>query len=445
MVVFSRPLFFLLGFVFVVFGKATGQPSSPIPLSLDSALARVRNNNLQLRLAQVDVAMARNITQQAKAVWMPQLQFSYSAYQTNNPLNAFGFKLQQAQVKASDFNPDLLNHPGNVALFQTQLQWLQPLINADKWMYRKILAGQSEMATLQTQRMGEALEAQVTEVFLQLQFLVATKKVAQQALATMEAFHAQAQHKFEQGLLPSSDLLMVGVQVKSTETQVYECERQIADVSDALGQMMHAPMGVVYAPLPLSLVAPISLDKDLPLERADLLWLKKAATTQELAIASTRNAWLPRLNGVAQYQRNDAKALGFGAGNYFAGLQLSWDILNGHQTKTKLASQQLEKQKLDQQYLLQVEQSALALQQVARKMQSAQFQQKQQVQAVQQAQEALRIVENRFGQGLSSTQLVLQAQVQLAQQKLGMEQAKWMEQTAFAHYQFLTRQTKSNE
>lgn len=52
------------------------------------------------------------ITKQTEAIHLPQVSLSYTALVTDNPLNAFGVKLQkQSKITANDFNSALLNNP----------------------------------------------------------------------------------------------------------------------------------------------------------------------------------------------------------------------------------------------------------------------------------------------------------------------------------------------
>ena len=84
----------------------------PTQIQLDEALNLAQKANQQIKIAQIDQQIASANVKQTEAIWLPQLNLSYTAMNTNNPLNAFGFKLQQANVTAADFNPALLNNPG---------------------------------------------------------------------------------------------------------------------------------------------------------------------------------------------------------------------------------------------------------------------------------------------------------------------------------------------
>ncbi len=81
--------------------------------AVTSALA----GNKELQLASMDEKIAMARYKEMEAIYLPQAGLSYTAMTTNNPLNAFGLKLQQQSITQADFNPDLLNHPGSTPDF----------------------------------------------------------------------------------------------------------------------------------------------------------------------------------------------------------------------------------------------------------------------------------------------------------------------------------------
>ena len=111
-------------------------------LSMEEAISTALSNNTAIRQAKLDENIAAANYKQTEAIYLPQLRFSYTAMSTNNPLNAFGFKLQQKTITQNDFNPDLLNHPSGTPDFSTKLELQQPLINIDMLYRRKAAAKQ---------------------------------------------------------------------------------------------------------------------------------------------------------------------------------------------------------------------------------------------------------------------------------------------------------------
>ena len=84
-----------------------------IPISLEDAKLMARDKNPGLLISKQDYAIAKAHHESSRAVLLPSLKVTNTSTFTNNPLNAFGFKLLQREVSAPDFNPDVLNDPGD--------------------------------------------------------------------------------------------------------------------------------------------------------------------------------------------------------------------------------------------------------------------------------------------------------------------------------------------
>ena len=84
------------------------------------------------------------------------------------------------------------------------------------------------------------------------------------------------------------------------------------------------------------------------------------------------------------------------------------------------------------------QENQLLLDKEKRNLSNALFKIKQQHTAIAQADEALRILQNRYEEGLVSTTDVLAAQNQLSQQKLMLTQAIFTMNISQAHIQFLS-------
>ena len=427
--------------VILLFGASffsTQAQVSPTSIQLNEAIELAQKANQQIKLARIDEQIAGANLKQTEAIWLPQLNLSYTAMNTNNPLNAFGFKLQQANVTAADFNPALLNNPGATPNYLTQLSLQQPIVNMDMLYMRKAAEKQIEALSLQTKRTTEAVKLQVTQVYLNLQFLYAAEDVTKSALTTIQSIYSFTKNRFDQGLMQKSDLLNVEVQVKNAETQLNDVQSKIVAASDQLSLLMNQPKGIVYKTSAVVMNLPASLVKTISTSRSDFKAMETGLGIYDIAIKGTKMSWFPRLNAFANYQLNDKKALGFNAGSYFAGVQLSWDILKGNQTKNKVATQIIEKSKLQEQYNSRVDQEQVALQSALRDLKDAQYKYGQLQKSIEQAEEALRILQNRYQQGLVSTNDILLAQTQLSQQKLLQAEAKLAEYSAINYYDFLT-------
>ena len=410
-------------------------------LSLDEAVRMATAQNKNISLSELDEKIALFNYKQTTAVYLPRVMLSYTAMVSDNPLNAFGAKLQQRKITPADFNPQLLNHPAATSDFMTTLHVQQPLLNIDKLYQRKSAFQQVALYQYKTQRGKEYITFLVQQAYLQLQLAYEAKSVMEESLQTVWAIYDFTNDRYNQGLIQKSDVLNIDVQLKTAETGIAEAADNIKNAADYLSILMDQPPGTIYttASFPSAPAAANTADHLSP-GRSDFKAMETAIQSYNLMIKSSRMSYLPRLNAFGSYQFNDSKVAGFGANAYLAGLQLSWDLFNGNQTKNKIAAQTAERDKLTEELAKQKSEAGMELSKTQRQLSVAIFKITQQETAVLLATEALRIIQNRYTQGLINTTDVLTAQSQLSQQKLLYRQAVYSAHVTAAYLEFLTLQ-----
>jgi outer membrane protein TolC len=410
-----------------------------LPLSLDEALNAALKNNNEIIMASLDEQRADAMFKQTNAVFLPQIKVSYTAMGTNNPLNAFGFKLQQQSIGASDFNPELLNNPSATQNFFTKAEWQQPILNMDMLYMRRAAHEQRAVYTFKSKRTQEYLAFEVRKAYAQLQLAQQAKKVLEEAKETINNIYKATNNRFEKGFLQKSDILNVQVQVSAAESRLAQAVSNVRNASDYISSLMGVNTGPVYIVDPLSdVLLNESSDALLPENRADFQALQSAITAQDQMIRSGKMSYMPKLNGFAEYLINDNDAFGFGSDSYLVGAQLSWTLFNGTATRNTNYQHRIERDKMAQQLTHQKEQAQLELNKTLRQEQDARVSLLQYDAAVEQAAEALRILQNRYQQGLTATNDVLQSQTLLSQQKLNRAQAVCTINTTRAYVEFLT-------
>jgi outer membrane protein TolC len=407
-------------------------------LRLADALDAALKNNPDVVQAQLDEARAVAAFKQTNSIFLPQLAVSYTAISTNNPLNAFGTKLQQQNVTQSDFNPEILNHPSSIQNYTTKAEWRQPILNLDQLQQRQAAYLQTEAYTWQTRRTQSYAAFEVQKTYAQLQLSYSVKHTLEEALRTVKSIHTATVNRLAKGLLQPSDVLHVQVQIAATESQLAEATSALYNISDYLSLWMGKPTGILYQTDTTLVTMPAEITPILPDNRADFKAMQLSVDAQDRMIHATRMSYLPRVNAFAEYMFNDDDAVGFGSGSYLAGLQLSWNVFNGMATRHKVNEQRILKNKIAEQLRHQKEQGKLEISKTQRQLLDAQFLLQQQRTAVAQATEALRILQNRYAQGLVTTNDILQAQTLLSQQKLHYAQAVFQLTTTQLYLYFLT-------
>ncbi len=427
--------------ILTFWGQSYAQTNTS-PLALAEAISKATQNNRAATIATLDEQVAASNYKQTEAIYLPQVSLSYTAMSTNNPLNAFGFKLQQKSISQADFNPDLLNHPNGTPDFTTKLEVQQPLINMDRWYMRKGAAIQVEIYQLKKTRTKEYLAFAVQKAYLQLQLAYNAVSVLEDAKKTIKAVYTFTDNHYKQGLVQKSDLLNVQVQINTVESNLTKAKSNIGNASDYLSLLMGQSTGIIYTVTDNTFYTNTDSTATIAANRSDFMAMQKAIEASNIMIQSSKKSELPKLNAFGSYQLNDSRMLGFGANAYLVGMQLSWDIFKGYRTKNTITTQTLERNKLSEQLSQQKEESALELSKTKRDIADASDEIITQKSGISQAEEALRILQNRYEQGLVNTTDVLQATTQLSQQKFGLAQAVFNKKVALAYQQFLTASNK---
>ncbi|MNK05640.1 Outer membrane efflux protein [compost metagenome] len=436
----KRMVFFLIG-VPGVFSIVQAQDFVQ-KLSLNEAISAALANNKTIRLAGLDERIAESSFNQTQAVFLPQVDLSYTAMSTNNPLNAFGFKLQQRSITQNDFDPALLNHPSATPDYMAQLAVKQPLLNIDMLYMRKGAGMQAEVYRYKTQRTREQITFETTKAYLQLQLAYKAEKVLLEAGQTAKAVYKYTDDHFKQGLIQKSDVLNAQVHVTTVESNLAKARSGILNASDYLSLLMGQPAGTAYnLNDETQPTLPVVDTQKVFATRSDFMAMQKAIEASGLMIKSSQMSYLPKLNAFGNFQYNDSRLTGFGANAYLVGVQLSWNVFSGNKTKHVIASQKLERDKLTVQLAQQKDQSKLELDKAYRDLSDARFEMGRGQSAIEQATEALRILQNRYQQGLVNTTDVLTADTQLSQLKFAFAQAQFTANVTSAYIQLLTSTT----
>jgi outer membrane protein TolC len=157
-------------FLFVTTSISTlGFGQDTLTISKSEIWQKAKDKNLQIKIADQAFKSAQADYRQSNALFLPIITASHTAISTTNSLMAFGSKLNQEVLSASDFNPALLNDPAVTQNYATKIEVLQPLINIDGLYGRQAAKSKMEAFQLQTERTTEYLALEANKSFMQLQ------------------------------------------------------------------------------------------------------------------------------------------------------------------------------------------------------------------------------------------------------------------------------------
>ncbi len=211
-----------------------GQGKSVSVLTLDSCLSLARQNNKELRRAELDIDKAQQVKNQAFTNYFPQVKATAIGYHSLHPMVEVGINdINNASVR--DLLTTLYGNYGaalgldnTISLFQYGYQVgvtaLQPV-----YMGGKIVAGNQlakvgiEAAQLQTQITERDLLEQVEESYWLVVGLTEKQQTLQAVTALLDTIHRTVQSAVDAGLALQTDLL----QVELRQSEIHRTQIQL--------------------------------------------------------------------------------------------------------------------------------------------------------------------------------------------------------------------------
>jgi len=427
-------LILIFGYTLKSFSQET------VLISEADLLSRPIENNPQVKLALSEANVVEAELRRSRSMYLPDVMASYSYMNTNNPLMAFGFRLNQERIRMEDFNPDLLNDPSNISSFGTKLEIRQPIINMDAVYQKK--AGQVRVKAInaKAERTKEYIRYELKKAYLMLQLAYKMEATLRNAMATALSNKAVVENYFKNGLIQQSDVLMAEVHVTGIADQIQVSKSNIKNTSDyiyfLLGDTTSEKTLVPVDSLEIQGSFP-NLSHELNMNRKDLASYTQSLNAYHWMIKSSKSTFLPRLNGFGSYEIYDKNVGRFRASGYLVGLQLSWNIFDGLKSfseQRKIKADLLKTETEMQQY---IRQSRLELKKTSRQVQDAWMKITSARKSWDQSKEVYRIRKNRFDQGLEKSSDLLSAETLVSQKELEYQQSVYEYNIAWEYYQFL--------
>jgi len=432
---------FILFISLLLFNIVIVNAQQEILISLNEMLEKVENNNHTVKLSEQDFNAAKADYNQTNSILLPNISLSHSGISTNNPLMAFGSKLNQEILTQADFNPALLNNPDAIQNFTTKIEVQQPIFNADGIFMRKAAKAKMNAFELKTTRTIDAVKLEVTKAYMQLQVAYKAVEVLEKAKEAALENKKIAENSLKQGYLQKSDILSVEVHVTEVENQLLTAKSNVKNASDYLLYLVGETNEATLKPS-TDLAAELNLDiynQQLSENRADIEAMEKSTEAYTNMHKANKMSFLPSLNAFGSYELYDDEIFNGNANGYLVGAQISWNVFEGYKRigKTQKSKAELDKAEISlDQYK---SKSQLEFNKAKRQLKDAENSMNLTSLAVEQSKEALRIRTNRYEQGLEKTSDVLISETKYLQKQLEYLQTVFNYNFTKAYVNFLTK------
>ncbi len=405
---------------------SVGSDGLRLPVAVEIAL---RGNPL-VRASASGREMADAQLSEERSARLPVLQFSENFIRSNNPVFVFGSLLEQARFGASNFALPGLNNPDSLSNYRTALTLKMPVF--DQWRsstrinQAKFLQRQAEA---QTDQVHQQLRYEVLKSFYGVLLAEAGKEVADEAVKLAQADIKRSRDRMDAGVAVASDLLAAEVQLAEFRQQQIQAEGEIVTARAALNTVLGLPIETPQkiagelAEKTFSVSVQDELMEEALRHRPDYSRAGLALSSSREGVRAARGENLPRFDVYTSFGTS-GRNLWSGSGDYLVGASLSFNLLDfgrsarinrARAAETMAMSEQqhlanqirLEVVRANQQYLTARERLVVA------------------GRVINHATEALRIVQDRYNEGLTTITEVLRAETALVRARLNLLTARY--------------------
>lgn len=411
-----------------------------ISISKPELEQKILDNNLQVKMAKKEAELADAELLGTRTMYLPNINASYTFSNTNNPLYAFGSKLNQEHITMADFNPDNLNSPKNISNFTTKLEIQQPIINMDAVYQKKAGQVKSEVLKIKTERTKEYVQFELKKAYMILQMAYKMVETLENARTTTWANKKVIDNYYKNGIIQKSEVLYMDVRLKEIENQIQFAKSNVKNASDYICFLLDEDYQNKVLKPTESLEYQENMIENNPtlnINRKDLQAYQKSLEAYDLMIKSSKAKFLPKLNAFGSFEMYDNKIAQFDANGYLAGLQLSWNVFDGLKAKSEQQKFKAELSKAQTEIQQYQKQSELELNKTSRQVLDAENKVNLTRLAWEQSKEAYKIRKNRYDQGLEKSADLLTAETQMSQKELEHIQAIFEYNTTLEYYKFL--------
>ncbi len=403
-------------------------PAAGGPLTLREAIERGLAGSPLLAAADHERVQAAAGIQRARAGYLPRLELSHGYARSDQPVFAFGSKLNQGNFTSSDFELDRLNHPGPVDNFRTALTLRQPLFTGGRTSagLEQAEAGR-EIADLQSARTRQEVVFQVARAYFGLQLAQERQRAVDASLRAAEANLALAQSRFRAGLAVESDVLAAEVRLARLREDASSAGAQLtvaqAALNDAVGLPLDEPQ-VAVDPLALRPARDVAdVTGETQDRRPDYRALLVEERARERVIRVARSDYFPTIGLEGTYELNTEGPVGDGQGSWSVMAVLRWNLFNGGADQARVREAEAARDRARAVRARAASLIGLEAREARARWTTARERAGVAERAITQAEETLRIVQVRYRGGLATIVDLLTAEAALTESRTRLSEA----------------------
>lgn len=417
------------------------------PLSLSEAVEIALSKNPLTRAAAAGRELADAQLASARATRWPTFQVSESWTTSNNPVFVFGSLLEQGRFGPENFLINSLNNPDALTNFRGGFSVRVPLFDQRQSKARIEVAklGQQQ-ADQRTELVAQQVRFEVLKSYYGVLLAQSRVMIANEAIQIGMGDLKTIKDKFETGFVVRSDLLAAEVQLAEFRQQKIQAEGDVATAQAALSTALGLPANSTHtitdelSERVFYVETPDELKRQALLNRPEYARATLAVLGNERKVRGARDEALPRVDAFSTVAMSGRSPV-TGSSDYAVGASVTVNLFDaGRRARVNEARAAEAIARAEQEHL--ANQISFEVVSAYQQFVSARERLLVVAQTTTQAREALRIVQDRYLEGLTTITEVLRAELALVRARTDTQKARHDHYVAYANVLLATGRMK---
>jgi outer membrane protein TolC len=320
------------------------------PLTLDDAIALLKEQNLDIKAASYEAKNAQNDIALAQAYNYGSLDFVESSVRSNDAGNVFGFKLSSREASFGDFGfsefdmtgstpiqqtlatqPKDLNYPDYQNFFQSKLTYSIPVYTGGKLeSYEKIAHEMEKIKTLGTENVTTEKIYQIRKSYYDMALLEHSIQQLTVIQKNISLLQTTTKEMLKEGYAKKVDLLEVDAKKANVDRMILKMQANKKLLYHYLSFLLNQQITEIIIPSD-DRATTILNEPDVLANNNNLKIASHGLAIQSSMVDATTAPFLPTIGVFAEASSADNTFLGNFSDHaaYTIGARLNWNLFNG--------------------------------------------------------------------------------------------------------------------
>ncbi len=329
-------------------------------LTLNEAIEILKQDNLEIKAAQLELQSTQAKTKQVSGMNWGSLDLILNAANSDDAGNAFGFKLTSRKATFGDLGmndffsgaagvpgsdeflahtPDDLNNPGSTNYFQSKLEYTLPIYTGGKISgYTDVSRSMEKMQQLETDKTVNTKIYETRKAFYDMALLeqaIQNLSTIDNNIATLEE---TTQFMIDEGYAKRIDLLEVQAKRSNVKRNLNEMKANQTLLYNYLSFLLNRQITQITVPDSEVKASTLSTEEILS-RNVDIKQAETGLKIRQSMVDVSQSDYLPMIGLRANVQSSAIDLDEYDMidnGSYMAGVQLKWNLFNGGADSNKV-------------------------------------------------------------------------------------------------------------